>query len=307
MILPDDGPQPPVASDQPPNEPAKEAAASEQPDLPTESPPAGAPPDQGVATDQPRRRPRRRRRRRAPRQGEGERTPSPGQDQGGESVTAVSAEAPASPQTAVPHNQPRPNRGPRFRGPGGRGPRARVPGERGPRPGGPGDAGAREPHPRDGAPREQRPREGAPSEEKRREGPPRDAVARDRPGRGKGRPDRDRRGPKQGKYGGGRDAPREKPERKLYTFEFVVDRGFEDVASEDEGGETRRVHWTIVKRTTADQRSTKLVSAVYVLQRDGVDTEFANLGAARAAVNKTIVHPEKLTRSKSEYAAAKKK
>jgi hypothetical protein len=83
----------------------------------------------------------------------------------------------------------------------------------------------------------------------------------------------------------------------------VVDRGFEDV--EEEGG-ARRVHWTIVKRTTADLISRKAVSAIYVLQRDGVDSEFPNLGTARSAVNKTIVHPEKLTRSKAEYAAEKK-
>lgn len=65
------------------------------------------------------------------------------------------------------------------------------------------------------------------------------------------------------------------------------------------------MHWTIVKRTTADQVSRKPVGTVYVLQRDGNDTEFPNLGAARGAVNKTIVHPEKLTRSKEEYAAEK--
>jgi hypothetical protein len=60
-----------------------------------------------------------------------------------------------------------------------------------------------------------------------------------------------------------------------------------------------------VKRTTADQISRKPLSSVYVLQRDGNDTEFPNLGAARSAVNKTIVHPEKLTRSKAEHAAAR--
>jgi hypothetical protein len=48
------------------------------------------------------------------------------------------------------------------------------------------------------------------------------------------------------------------------------------------------------------------MSAVYVLRREGIDAEFPNLGAARAAVNKTIVHPEKLTMSKAEHAAAKK-
>jgi hypothetical protein len=85
----------------------------------------------------------------------------------------------------------------------------------------------------------------------------------------------------------------------------MVDRGFEDVPDEAEDSGSRRVHWTIVKRTTADQISRKALSAVYVLQRDGSDTEFPNLGAARSAVNKTIVHPEKLTRSKEEYAAEK--
>jgi len=86
-------------------------------------------------------------------------------------------------------------------------------------------------------------------------------------------------------------------------MDAVVDRGFEDV--EEEAG-TRRVHWTIVKRTVADQRAAKTVSAVYVLKRDGVTTDFANLAAARAAVNKTIVHPEKLTRPKADYASTKK-
>ena len=100
---------------------------------------------------------------------------------------------------------------------------------------------------------------------------------------------------------GRRDAPRT-VEKKLYSIDSVVDRGFDDV---EEEGETRRVHWTIVKRTTADQVSRKALAAVYVLQRDGVDTEFPTLGAARSAVNKTIVHPEKLTRSKEEYAAEK--
>jgi hypothetical protein len=96
--------------------------------------------------------------------------------------------------------------------------------------------------------------------------------------------------------------PERKPPAKLYSFDSVVDRGFEDL--EEESG-TRRVHWTIVKRTTADQISRKPISAVYVLQREGDDAEFPNLGAARSAVNKTIVHPEKLTRSKEEYAAEK--
>jgi hypothetical protein len=85
----------------------------------------------------------------------------------------------------------------------------------------------------------------------------------------------------------------------------MVDRGFEDVAEEGDESAVRRVHWTILKRTVADQKSGKAMRAVYVLQRDGLDTEFPNLGA-RAAVNKTIVHPEKLTLSKAEHTAAKK-
>ena len=83
----------------------------------------------------------------------------------------------------------------------------------------------------------------------------------------------------------------------------MVDRGFEDI--EEEGPETRRVHWTIVKRTTADQVTRKPVSQNYVLQREGADSEFPTLGAARDAVNKKIVHPEKLTLSKAEHVAAK--
>jgi hypothetical protein len=83
-------------------------------------------------------------------------------------------------------------------------------------------------------------------------------------------------------------------------LDSVVDRGFEDV---EEEGETRRVNWTIVKRTVADQITRKPMSMSYVLQRDGNDTEFPSLGAARGAVNKTIVHPEKLTLSKEEHAS----
>ena len=128
-----------------------------------------------------------------------------------------------------------------------------------------------------------------------------DTNRRDAPPRGARNPDRGRRReapPGRGRRDG-REGPR-KVERKLYTIDAVVDRGFDDV--EEEAG-TRRVHWTIVKRTTADQVSRKAISAVYVLQRDGTDSEFPSLGAARSAVNKTIVHPEKLTRSKAEHAA----
>jgi hypothetical protein len=119
-----------------------------------------------------------------------------------------------------------------------------------------------------------------------------------RGGQREGQRESGRRGPP----GRGRGAPDRRPPPKLYSFDSVVDRGFDDV---EEEGETRRVHWTILKRTTADQISRKPISAVYVLQREGNDSEFPSLGAARSAVNKTIVHPEKLTRSKEEYAAEK--
>jgi hypothetical protein len=91
----------------------------------------------------------------------------------------------------------------------------------------------------------------------------------------------------------------------LYSIESIIDHGFEDVADASNEGQTRRVDWTIVKRMTADQRTARALSATYVLNRDGVATEFAHLSAARAAVNKTIVHPEKLTKSKADHAAAK--
>ena len=50
----------------------------------------------------------------------------------------------------------------------------------------------------------------------------------------------------------------------------------------------------------------KPVSQNYVLQREGNDSEFPTLGAARDTVKKKIVHPEKLTLSKAEHVAAKK-
>ncbi|HVH79739.1 MAG TPA: hypothetical protein VM782_10140 [Stellaceae bacterium] len=66
------------------------------------------------------------------------------------------------------------------------------------------------------------------------------------------------------------------------------------------------MHWTIVKRTVADQITRKPMSQNYVLQREGGDdSEFPSLGAARDAVNKKIIHPEKLTLSKAEHAAQK--
>ena len=168
-----------------------------------------------------------------------------------------------------------------------------------------------------GRPRYRRPPDrAAPEGDPRRHGPrqPRERTARpgDAGARGPDRRDQgsDTRGRRDGRSGGrpqgrGREAPPRKPEQKLYALESVVDRGFEDVTEDSDEGGTRRVHWTIIKRTVADQKSGKAMSASYVLQREGVEAEFPNLGAARAAVNKTIVHPEKLTLSKAEHVAAK--
>jgi hypothetical protein len=201
----------------------------------------------------------------------------------------------------------------------------RTPGERTPGEGTPGTA--RPPRSRNRRRRRAAPSEGAgvavgerqpreqgapgprgPGSRERRDGPPQNTGERRESRRDAGpradRSDRGRDGQRGGGPGRGRGAgPPRQVERKLYATDAIVDRGFEDV---EEEGETRRVHWTIVKRTTADQISRKALSAMYVLQRDGQDTEFPNLGAARSAVNKTIVHPEKLTLSRAEIAAAKK-
>jgi hypothetical protein len=152
--------------------------------------------------------------------------------------------------------------------------------------------------PRIDGPRDRRPREAGPRDSSGREADRRDQGARARGPRAKSSRDRNQER--------GREAQQRKPEQKLYALEAVVDRGFEDVAEEADETVTRRVHWTIIKRTVADQKTGKAMSAVYVLQREGVDSDYPNLGAARAAVNKTIVHPEKLTLSKAEHAAAKK-
>jgi ATP-dependent RNA helicase SUPV3L1/SUV3 len=169
------------------------------------------------------------------------------------------------------------------------------------------------PRPNDGAPREGG-NDGAPREGASRDDRPRhDRDRRDRGERGD-REHRDReRGPRDGKkrfgkkggFGQGRDDRRPKEQPKLYSFESIVDRGFEDVADPANEGATRRVDWQIVKRTVADQKSAKPVSSVYLVRREGVDTDFANLAAARQAVNKTIVHPEKLTRPKADYPTKK--
>jgi hypothetical protein len=150
-------------------------------------------------------------------------------------------------------------------------------------------------------------REGGPRDGERGREPSREPRLREARGRdadrprhkpGAGGPKDRRRGPDRGDF-------HKKPEPKLYRLESVVDRGFEDVTDPAAEGATRRVDWTILKRTTADQRSARALSAIYVLRRDGTDAEFPQLSAARAAVHKTITHPEKLTLSKAEHAKAK--
>ncbi len=163
------------------------------------------------------------------------------------------------------------------------------------------------------------PRYRRPADQRARPGePPQLPGASERPASGRSNRDAHRSGPAGPRDGQGRDrqrpngqrgraAPVRRIEQKLYALESTVDRGFEDVADEAEESGTRRVHWVIVKRTVADQKSGKPMSATYVLQRDGAETDFPNLGAARAAANKTIIHPEKLTLSKAEHVAAKSK
>jgi hypothetical protein len=244
-------------------------------------------PGAAPTADQPRKRSRRRRRR-GPRPANAQTVKSEGQTgPGADAQRPPGAEAgsDASPATAPS------GRGPDYRGPRNERPRDRVPH----------DGAARDRGPRDGASRHRGPREGGPRDRGPREGASRDPGLRKQEGRDK-RP----RGFKKGPFGKDRDSFAKKPEPRLYSFESVVDRGFEDVTDEATDGATRRVEWTIVKRTTADQRSARPVSAVYVLRRDGANTEFAQLGAARAAVHKTIVHPEKLTRPKADYPAGKK-
>jgi hypothetical protein len=102
-----------------------------------------------------------------------------------------------------------------------------------------------------------------------------------------------------------RNDSRKNLEPKVYQLEAIVDHGFEDVPDSTTEGATRRVDWTILKRTTTDQRTTRMLSTIYVVRRDGIDAEFPHLSAARAAVNKSINHPEKLTLSKADHAAAR--
>jgi hypothetical protein len=232
--------------------------------------PMHAEPPSGVAGEPPR--PRRRRRRPARRTGLMDSADSGGQSpSGSEAMTEGTSHS--EPGTV---GRPWPGR-PRDRRPPDRAALEEAPRRHGPR-----------------QPRERAARPGAPAA--------RGPVRRDQGSATRGQRDR-RSGSRP--PGRGRAAPLRKPEQKLYALESVVDRGFQDVTEDSDEGGTRRVHWTIIKRTVADQKSGKAISASYVLRREGVDAEFPNLGAARAAVNKTIVHPEKLTLSKAEHVAAK--
>ena len=292
--------RPPRAAD-PPGATLATQGQVEQPAAAPDAPQSGdlraAPPPEG----EPR---RRRRRRRWPRRDAG----SAEAVAGGAAQAAESAPE-SSPNVTAPNDVETPQNRPHEQ------PRSRRRRRRPPRPGeanaaeasktGAGLGGTRARAPRhQSAPYSGSRSRGAPGRRSGDERPPERRSVGDgrRPSdhraRGKGSPRRN-----DGRQGRDRDAPRKKPEQRLYTLEAVVDRGFEDVVDAAEDNLTRRVHWTITKRTVADQESGKPISATYVLKRDGVDTEFPGLGAARAAVNKTIVHPEKLTLSKAEHAA----
>ena len=217
----------------------------------------------------------RRRRRRPPRPADAAAPGSAGETSSGSEPGAE----PASRQTAGDAGRPRTGR---------------------PYPQRPRGAGLQERDPRARRPRQARGQDAGP-----RSGSGREPDRRDRGREDRARRDRGGRSPRRDREGRGREGPPRKQEQKLYALESVVDRGFDDVPDEADEGSTRRVHWTIVKRTVADQKTGKAMSARYALQREGVESEFPNLGAARAAVNKTIVHPEKLTLSKAEHVAAK--
>ena len=292
-------------------DPAESAAApegpAEQPAMTGDAPLSGDLPATPPPEGQPR---RRRRRRRGPRRDTGYAEvaaggPAPSAERAQESLPNIVQGSEGDPPEGRPHEQPRRRR-------------------RRPRPPRPAEASAAEPNksvtgsvpegtqagapqPRSASSRgsqnrgarnrgsggDERPPERGPAGNNRR--------SSDRPTRGRGAPGRNDR-----RQGRDRDTPSKRPEPRLYALESMVDRGFEDVIDAAADNLTRRVHWTIIKRTVADQGSGKPISATYVLQRDGIDTEFPGLAAARAAANKTIVHPEKLTLSKAEHAAAKK-
>jgi hypothetical protein len=272
------------------------------------------------AGEQPKR--KRRRRRRKP---SSEGAAVPVLDENGQPIVTVSAEGAPGVEGARAPRPPR-SRRPRREGAAATGDATSGTGESAPRQVmGPFLPRAHRPR-RDGAPagerppRERTPRGDRPPRDRAAAGdrPPRErAAAGDRPprergpGGDRGPRDRDRRpggggGGKFGKGGGRGDARSDRPAPKLYTMESVVDRGFDEVPDTENEGATKREAWSIVKRTVADQRAAKTVSALYVLKRDSGDTEFGNLAAARAAVNKTIVHPEKLTKAKGDYASTKK-
>jgi hypothetical protein len=242
-----------------------QAAATEKPTATTTE--QGAP-TQPPTGDAPRKRRRRRRRRRPRPEGLGL-AATTGQPTSGESGEAVQVPA------ATEREEPRPDEAPRH------------------------------PEQQHRTPRKERWRDREKRIEKSRD--PRageDRGARTRDARGP-RDKRGARGPKDRRHERGRDDFRKKPEPKPYRLESIVDRGFEDVADPETDGGSRRVDWTILKRTTADQRTTQTLSVIYVLRRDGIETEYPHLGAARAVVNKTISHPEKLTLSKADHAAAR--
>ncbi len=283
----------------------------------------GALPDEGQPPNPPR---RRRRRRRGPPRDPGAQTASAGGDDqtqeaalGGDGEHSAAGGDPARSEDAptAPRQATLPREHPRRRHRHHRPPRAAASPDQ--RLGGEAQAGGDSAigegprtvrRPRTGGMRNRSPGDVRPRGGEQRDTPPqvhdaptarREADRREWARGPRGNGSRDRR-----PAGRGRDAPPKKIEQKLYVLESVVDRGFEDVAEEADESVTRRIHWTIVKRTVADQKSGKPMSAVYVLQREGMESEFPNLGAARSAVNKTIVHPEKLTLSKAEHAAAKK-
>lgn len=281
---------------------APEAAAqSEAPQGEAGAATAAVSPLPAPAGDQPRKRRRRRRRRgkRPPDAAPKGTTPSSAAEAAPPTVAPEPSAAPG--QQALPPGEPRPagerRRKRRRRRRAAGGPPAAA-SAAGPQPVEAGAAAAP-----DAAPRPQAPPQREERSERRGGNAPRD---RDAGARRDGRRDKGPRGARPHGHDKDRDRFSRKPAQSLYSVELVVDRGFEEVPDAADSATTRRVDWTIVKRVVADRISARPISAVYMLRREGTDTEFAHLSAARAAVNKTIVHPEKLTRPKADHATSKK-
>jgi hypothetical protein len=124
--------------------------------------------------------------------------------------------------------------------------------------------------------------------------------------------DKRRNNHKGGKPNGKKDQGKPaEPKKVLPPIEqrSVVDRGRTSVEVANEEGTTSvETQWTITKVGKFDAVTRKPLEVGYLLgyEAEGVEAKsFNTLAEARAAVGKTIAHPEKLTKSKADHAASK--